>query len=163
MNRARWKAARGDAEIGFVHPKGVWVGNEEVNETTVFAGKSDMAITLLLYPNDGATYLRAVNTLTREDRARILRLFCEGSSIRAITRVTGASKKKTVVKLLIPPAMRARPTMTCTQPPRPRKRAAGECKIKSVTAPFRERLPVTRASAFCATRIAAERALRLER
>jgi hypothetical protein len=43
-----------DAEIGFVHPKGVWVGNEEVNEMTVFAGKSDLAITLLLYPNDGA-------------------------------------------------------------------------------------------------------------
>jgi hypothetical protein len=44
-----------DAEIGFVHPKGVWVGNEEVNEMTVFAGKSDLAITLLLYPNNGAT------------------------------------------------------------------------------------------------------------
>src|SRR5580704_3188812 len=43
-----------DAEIGFVHPKGVWVGNEDVNEMTVFAGKSDLAITLLLYPNDGA-------------------------------------------------------------------------------------------------------------
>jgi hypothetical protein len=32
-------AARRDpsisAEIGFVHPKGVWVGNEEVNEMTV--------------------------------------------------------------------------------------------------------------------------------
>jgi hypothetical protein len=37
-----------DAEIGFVHPKGVWVGNEEVNEMTVFAGKSDLAITLLM-------------------------------------------------------------------------------------------------------------------
>src|ERR1700730_3561706 len=46
-----------DAEIGFVHPKGVWVGNEVVNEMTVFAGKSDLAITLLLYPND-ANYLR---------------------------------------------------------------------------------------------------------
>ena len=54
-------AARRDpsinAEIGFVHPKGVWAGNEEVNETTVFAGKSDLAITLLLYPNDGVNYL----------------------------------------------------------------------------------------------------------
>ncbi len=45
-------------------------------------------------------YKSAVNTLTREDRARILRLFREGSSIRAITGVTGASKN-TVVKLLI--------------------------------------------------------------
>src|SRR3984893_3550757 len=41
-----------------------------------------------------------MNKLTREDRARILHLLCEGSSIRAITRVTGASKN-TVVKLLI--------------------------------------------------------------
>lgn len=56
-----------DAEIGFVHPKGVWVGNEEVNEMTVFAGKSDMAITLLLYPNDGATYLRRMPDSDEED------------------------------------------------------------------------------------------------
>ena len=56
-----------DAEIGFVHPKGVWVGNEEVNETTVFAGKSDMAITLLLYPNDGASYLRLMPDSEEED------------------------------------------------------------------------------------------------
>lgn len=41
-----------------------------------------------------------MNRMTREDRARILHLLCEGSSIRAITRVTGASKN-TVVKLLI--------------------------------------------------------------
>ena len=64
-------AARRDpsinAEIGFVHPKGVWVGNEEVNEMTVFAGKSDMAITLLLYPNDGANYLRLVPDSDEED------------------------------------------------------------------------------------------------
>jgi IS1 family transposase len=41
-----------------------------------------------------------MNRLTREDRARILHLLCEGSSIRAITRLTGASKN-TVVKLVI--------------------------------------------------------------
>ncbi len=40
-----------------------------------------------------------MNKLSREDRARILHLLCEGSSIRAITRLTGASKN-TVVKLL---------------------------------------------------------------
>jgi IS1 family transposase len=34
------------------------------------------------------------------DRARILHLLCEGSSIRAVTRVTGASKN-TVIKLMI--------------------------------------------------------------
>jgi hypothetical protein len=43
-------AARRDpsisAEIGFVHPKGVWAGNEEVNEMTVFAGKSDGAVAI---------------------------------------------------------------------------------------------------------------------
>ena len=54
-------------EIGFVHPKGVWVGNEEVNEMTVFAGKSDMAITLLLYPNNGANYLRLMPDGDEED------------------------------------------------------------------------------------------------
>jgi IS1 family transposase len=41
-----------------------------------------------------------MNKLTREDRARILHLLCEGSSIRAITRLTGASKN-TVIKLVI--------------------------------------------------------------
>jgi hypothetical protein len=45
----------------------VWVGNEEVNEMTVFAGKSDMAITLLLYPNDGANYLRLMPDSDEED------------------------------------------------------------------------------------------------
>lgn len=41
-----------------------------------------------------------MNQLTREERARILHLLCEGSSIRAVTRLTGASKN-TVVKLMI--------------------------------------------------------------
>lgn len=40
-----------------------------------------------------------MNKLSREDRARIIHLLCEGSSIRAITRLTGASKN-TVIKLL---------------------------------------------------------------
>lgn len=38
--------------------------------------------------------------LASQDRARILHLLCEGMSIRAITRLTGASKN-TVAKLLI--------------------------------------------------------------
>lgn len=38
--------------------------------------------------------------LPSDERARILHLLCEGSSIRAITRLTGASKN-TVVKLLV--------------------------------------------------------------
>src|ERR1700687_5405024 len=38
------------------------------------------------------SYSRAMNKLDREARARILHLICEGSSIRAITRLTGSSK-----------------------------------------------------------------------
>jgi IS1 family transposase len=41
-----------------------------------------------------------MNKLDREARARILHLLCEGNSIRAVTRLTGASKN-TVIKLLI--------------------------------------------------------------
>ncbi|MFM7293632.1 MAG: IS1 family transposase [Burkholderiales bacterium] len=41
-----------------------------------------------------------MNKLTIEERAKILHLLCEGMSIRAITRLTGASKN-TVAKLLI--------------------------------------------------------------
>ncbi len=41
-----------------------------------------------------------VNKLTIEQRAKILHMLCEGMSIRAITRLTGASKN-TVAKLLI--------------------------------------------------------------
>lgn len=41
-----------------------------------------------------------MNRLTIEERARILHLLCEGMSIRAITRLTGASKN-TVAKLLV--------------------------------------------------------------
>jgi len=44
--------------------------------------------------------MRAMNKLAKEDRARILHLLCEGQAIRAITRLTGASKN-TVAKLLI--------------------------------------------------------------
>ena len=41
-----------------------------------------------------------MNKLEAKERAHILHLLCEGQSIRAITRVTGASKN-TVIKLLI--------------------------------------------------------------
>jgi IS1 family transposase len=41
-----------------------------------------------------------MNKLDREARAQILHLLCEGSSIRAVTRVTGASKN-TVIKLMV--------------------------------------------------------------
>lgn len=38
--------------------------------------------------------------LSSADRARILHLLCEGSAIRAVERITGASKN-TITKLLI--------------------------------------------------------------
>jgi IS1 family transposase len=43
---------------------------------------------------------RAMNKLDRETRARVLHLLCEGSSIRAVTRLTGVSKKA-VIKLVV--------------------------------------------------------------
>jgi IS1 family transposase len=41
-----------------------------------------------------------MNRLTREERAKILQLLCEGMAIRAVSRVTGASKN-TIAKLLV--------------------------------------------------------------
>ena len=41
-----------------------------------------------------------MNKLDRKARARILHLLCEGQSIRAVTRLTGASKN-TVTKLVV--------------------------------------------------------------
>jgi IS1 family transposase len=45
-------------------------------------------------------FTRAMNKLDREARSRILHLLCEGSSIRAVTRLTGISKKA-VSKLMV--------------------------------------------------------------
>ena len=42
----------------------------------------------------------SMNKLTRQARAQILHLLCEGQSIRAVTRLTSASKN-TVAKLLV--------------------------------------------------------------
>jgi IS1 family transposase len=44
--------------------------------------------------------MSGMNKLDREARARILHLLCEGQSIRAVTRLTGASKN-TVTKLVV--------------------------------------------------------------
>lgn len=46
------------------------------------------------------SYSRAMNKLDAKARAQILHLLCEGNSIRAVTRLTGASKN-TVSKLMI--------------------------------------------------------------
>lgn len=46
------------------------------------------------------SYRRAMNKLPAEVRSRVLHLLCEGQSIRAVTRLTGASKN-TVTKLLV--------------------------------------------------------------
>jgi len=45
-------------------------------------------------------YIHGMNKLDHEARAQILHLLCEGSSIRAVTRLTGASKN-TVIKLMV--------------------------------------------------------------
>jgi len=45
-------------------------------------------------------YDAPMNKLDREARSRLLHLLCEGSSIRAVTRLTGASKN-TVIKLAV--------------------------------------------------------------
>ena len=49
-------AARQDLSIdnstGIVHAKGVWLGDEEVHEMTVFSPRNEMSISLLIYPND---------------------------------------------------------------------------------------------------------------
>ena len=34
------------------HPRGVWPGNEDVHEMTIFSSTNEMTITLLLYPDD---------------------------------------------------------------------------------------------------------------
>src|ERR1700681_349422 len=54
----------------------------------------------MLYGTHKGSYSRAMNKLDREARSQILHLLCEGSSIRAVTRLTGASKN-TVIKLMI--------------------------------------------------------------
>src|ERR1700733_5496180 len=48
----------------------------------------------------GTPLLSPMNRLTRQVRAQILHLLCEGQSIRAVTRLTGCSKN-TVAKLLV--------------------------------------------------------------
>ena len=54
----------------------------------------------MLTPRRYACIKISMNRLSFDDRARILHMLCEGMSIRAITRLTGASKN-TVAKLLI--------------------------------------------------------------
>jgi IS1 family transposase len=46
------------------------------------------------------SYISGMKKLPAADRAHIIHLLCEGSSIRAVTRLTGASKN-TVIKLMI--------------------------------------------------------------
>src|SRR6202162_2764310 len=54
----------------------------------------------MLYVKHKGSYSRAMNKLDRTARSQILHLLCEGSSIRAVTRLTGVSKN-TVIKLMI--------------------------------------------------------------
>src|SRR6266481_8470425 len=54
----------------------------------------------MLDVTDGRSYVTGMKKLPATERAHILHLLCEGSSIRAVTRLTGASKN-TVIKLMI--------------------------------------------------------------
>jgi IS1 family transposase len=54
----------------------------------------------MLTLNTLSSIIVGMKKLPSSDRARILHLLCEGSSIRAVTRLTGASKN-TVIKLMI--------------------------------------------------------------
>ncbi len=47
-----------------------------------------------------SSYIRGMNKLPLQTRVQILHMLCEGSSMRAITRITGVSIN-TVTKLLI--------------------------------------------------------------
>lgn len=59
-----------DLETGVVHSKGVWLGNEEVHEMTIFAPRNEMTITLLLYPNDPPADYYAVGENDKEEVSR---------------------------------------------------------------------------------------------
>jgi hypothetical protein len=54
-----------DSEVGIIHPKGIWIGNEEVHEMTVFASRTNMTVSLLLY-NDTPTSWRATAEFDEE-------------------------------------------------------------------------------------------------
>jgi len=41
------------ARTGVMHKKGVWKGDEDVFEMTIFSPKNEMTVTLLIYPNEG--------------------------------------------------------------------------------------------------------------
>lgn len=60
---------------------------------------SSTKLTVVLDRLRSPDYFGLMNKLSSQDRAKILQLLCEGMSIRAITRITGASKN-TVAKLL---------------------------------------------------------------
>ncbi|MEO5336314.1 MAG: hypothetical protein H7841_05400 [Magnetospirillum sp. WYHS-4] len=41
-----------DIDADVVHPRGVWPGDEDVREFMIFGNRTEMTISLLLYPND---------------------------------------------------------------------------------------------------------------
>ena len=49
-------AAREDLALdnvaGVVHPQGVWLGDEEVHEMTIFSPRNELSISLLIYPGE---------------------------------------------------------------------------------------------------------------
>ena len=59
-----------------------------------------MTLNILLDAKHKSPHYRGMNKLPLQTRAQILNMLCEGSSIRAVSRVTGASTT-TVLKLLV--------------------------------------------------------------
>lgn len=57
-------------------------------------------VAVLLDAKQNGHYVEGMNKLSAEARAQILHLLCEGNSIRAVTRLTGASKT-TVTRLVV--------------------------------------------------------------
>lgn len=66
------------AKVGVMHKKGVWQGNEDVYEMTVFAPKSEMTISLLLYPHEGPIRWRADDLDELEEPDAYYRLMPQG-------------------------------------------------------------------------------------
>lgn len=47
----RDQPAISETSVGVVHAKGIWAGNEEVREMTIFSAKPEISVTLLIYPD----------------------------------------------------------------------------------------------------------------
>jgi IS1 family transposase len=70
------------------------------DELIKFHQVSNLKSTLMLDCASIRAYVGVMNKMTREQRTQILHLLCEGSSVRAVSRITG-SAKNAIIKLMI--------------------------------------------------------------